>query len=135
MRGPTTYLPKPVQTWDELLARIRAVLRRTEGTARQADTELSLGNIRVNRSTREAWCENELVELTSMEFDLLELLMRSAGRVVSREEITSMLFEREATPYDRFLDVHISHLRKKLEGGRGLIRTIRGVGYVFSGTP
>jgi two-component system response regulator CpxR len=67
-----------------------------------------------------------------MEFDLLEMLMRSAGRVVSRDEITVALFQREATPYDRFLDVHISHLRKKLDAGRSLIRTIRGVGYVFA---
>jgi DNA-binding response OmpR family regulator len=73
------------------------------------------------------------VELTTIEFDLLEMLMRSAGRVVSREEITAALFEREATPYDRFLDVHISHLRKKLEGDRNLIRAVRGVGYVFAG--
>jgi two-component system response regulator CpxR len=80
------------------------------------------------------WSAGEAVELTAMEFDLLELLMRSAGEVVSREQITAVLFEREATPYDRFLDVHISHLRKKLEGGRNLIRTIRGVGYVFTGT-
>ena len=78
------------------------------------------------------------MELTATEFDLLEMLMRSAGRVVSRDEITAALFEREATPYDRFLDVHISHLRrkiegKKLEGRRSLIRTVRGVGYVFTG--
>ena len=61
------------------------------------------------------------------------MLMRSAGRVISREEITAALFEREATPYDRFLDVHISHLRKKLDNGPRLIRTIRGVGYIFTG--
>ena len=73
------------------------------------------------------------VDLTAMEFDLLALLIRAAGRVVSRDEITAALFEREATPYDRFLDVHISHLRKKLKHGRGLIRTIRGVGYEFTG--
>jgi two-component system response regulator CpxR len=68
-----------------------------------------------------------------MEFDLLELLIRSAGRVVSRDEITAALFAREASPYDRFLDVHMSHLRKKLKAGRRLIRTIRGVGYMFTG--
>jgi len=67
-----------------------------------------------------------------MEFALLEMLMRSAGRVVSRDEITLALFERPAAPYDRILDVHVSHLRRKLKGGRSLIRTIRGVGYVFS---
>jgi DNA-binding response OmpR family regulator len=114
--------------------RIRAVLRRTQSANPQSDATITFGNLSVNPTTREAWSAGAPIELTAMEFDLLELLMRSAGEVVSREQITSMLFEREATPYDRFLDVHISHLRKKLEGGRNLIRTIRGVGYVFTGS-
>jgi len=130
--GADDYLPKPFDP-DELLARVRAVLRRSESLARAEAEEIVIGNIRVNPTTREAWLNDQLVDLTAAEFDLLEMLMRSVGRVVSRDEITAALFEREATPYDRFLDVHISHLRKKLEGGRGLIRTVRGVGYVFTG--
>ena len=130
--GADDYLPKPFDP-DELLARIRAVLRRSESLARNESPDILIGSIRVNPVTREAWLDDALIELTATEFDLLEMLMRSAGRVVSRDEITAALFEREATPYDRFLDVHISHLRKKLEGGRTLIRTIRGVGYVFTG--
>jgi two-component system response regulator CpxR len=129
--GADDYLPKPFDP-DELLARVRAVLRRTESAVRPESTTVIIGDIRVNPATREVWSANAPVELTAMEFDLLEMLIRSAGRVVSRDEITAALFEREATPYDRFLDVHISHLRKKLEGGRKLIRTIRGVGYVFT---
>jgi len=129
--GADDYLPKPFDP-DELLARIRAVLRRSDSLKRVEAEQIVIGNVRVNPTTREAWIDEALVDLTSTEFDLLEMLMRSAGRVVSRDEITAALFEREATPYDRFLDVHISHLRKKLEGGRSLIRTVRGVGYVFT---
>jgi DNA-binding response OmpR family regulator len=130
--GADDYLPKPFDP-DELLARVRAVLRRSESLTRTDSENIVIGNVRVNPTTREVWLDDELVELTSTEFDLLEMLMRAAGRVVSRDEITAALFEREATPYDRFLDVHISHLRKKLEGARSLIRTVRGVGYVFTG--
>ena len=130
--GADDYLPKPFDP-DELLARIRAVLRRSESLTRAEAQEIVIGNIRVNPTSREAWLNDDPVELTATEFDLLEMLMRSPGRVVSRDEITAALFEREATPYDRFLDVQISHLRKKLEDGRSLIRTVRGVGYVFTG--
>ena len=69
--------------------------------------------------------------LTAVELDTLELLMRSAGRVVSRDELAASVLQRQLTPYDRSLDVHISHLRKKLEGIAS-IQTIRGVGYLFA---
>lgn len=67
-----------------------------------------------------------------LEFDILNILMRMAGRVVSRDELAGMLYHREATPYERSIDVHISHLRKKLETkGAIVIRTVRGIGYQF----
>jgi DNA-binding response OmpR family regulator len=131
--GADDYLPKPFDP-DELLARIRAVLRRTDSVNRKGSTDITIGDIRINAATRELWVAGSQVELTEMEFDLLEMMMRSAGRVVSREELTLALFGRPAAPFDRILDVHVSHLRKKLEGGRSLIRTVRGVGYVFART-
>jgi two-component system response regulator CpxR len=130
--GADDYLPKPFGP-EELLARIRAVLRRTGHTESVPPQIIEAGDIRVNASTREVWRQNELVEITSIEFDILEVLARSAGRTVTRDELTTVLYQRRATPYERSLDVHISHLRKKLERDeRSLIRTIRGVGYQFA---
>jgi two-component system response regulator CpxR len=130
--GADDYLPKPFDP-DELLARIRAVLRRSDIGASKNRKPMTIGNIKLDPATREVWVSGTAVELTAMEFDLLDMLISSVGRVVTRGEISVALFEREATPYDRFLDVHISHLRRKLEGSRSLIRTIRGVGYVITG--
>jgi two-component system response regulator CpxR len=72
------------------------------------------------------------VELTSTEFEILDLLVRSATRVISRDQLSAVLHQRPLSPYDRSLDVHISHVRKKIEGGGVVIRTVRGVGYVLS---
>ena len=89
----------------------------------------------MNSSTREVTRGEFALDLTALEFDILDLLMRSAGRIVSRNEIMATLFQRLPTPYDRSLDVHISRLRKKLESGHSLIRTVRGSGYVFAARP
>jgi two-component system response regulator CpxR len=73
------------------------------------------------------------VDLTSIQFDILEFLVRSAGRTVSRDELATVLYQRPSTPYERSMDVHISHLRRKLNDVGGvLIHTIRGVGYLFA---
>lgn len=129
--GADDYLPKPFEP-DELLARIRAVVRRAHGRKRISDLIKTFDDISIDARTREVSRVGRRVELTALEFDILDLLIRSGGRIVSRDEIMATLFEREATPFDRSLDVHISHLRRKLERGHTLIHTIRGIGYVFS---
>ncbi len=129
--GADDYLPKPFGP-DELLARIQAVLRRAGHRLTGQSETIEVNGIRLNSGTREVWRDKTRVEVTSIEYDILDLLMRSAGRVVSRDELAAVLYQREATPFDRSVDVHVSHLRKKLESrDRVLIRTVRGVGYMF----
>ena len=130
--GADDYLPKPFNT-RELVARIRAIMRRLE--QRQPGGVLEVNGISIDPGTREVLRNGDPVEATTFEFDILETLMRSAGRVVSRDELMEELYGRKATPFDRSVDMHISHLRKKLEGDKPLIKTVRGVGYQFVRTP
>ncbi len=128
--GADDYLPKPFEPL-ELVARIRAVLRRARPPA-VSNAPLEIGGVRIEPANRRIFHRGEIVEVTTIEYDILETLMRSAGRVVSRDELMQRLYQRDSSPFDRSIDVHISHLRKKLEGTRELIRTIRGVGYQFA---
>jgi DNA-binding response OmpR family regulator len=128
--GADDYLPKPFDP-EELNARIRAVLRRTGKQAVQGAETLEVNGIKLSPGTREVWAEGTTVDLTTIEFDILDLIARSAGRVVSRHELTAAIHQRPASPLDRSLDVHVSHIRKKLGRQGGLIRTVRGVGYLF----
>jgi two-component system response regulator CpxR len=129
--GADDYLPKPFAP-EELLARVRAVLRRS-GRAAQSDEILECGGLRLRPSTREAWVRGELAPLTSIEFDILDCLAHAAGRVVSRDALAAAIHQREANPFDRSLDVHVSHLRRKLDDDdETFIHTVRGSGYMLA---
>lgn len=128
--GADDYLPKPFNP-RELVARIRAILRRLEARPAATTGRVEVNGIALDPATREVFRNGEAVDLTTFEFDILEMLLRGAGRVLSRDDLMEQMYNRKATAFDRSIDMHISHLRKKLETGRTLIKTIRGVGYQF----
>jgi two-component system, OmpR family, response regulator CpxR len=136
--GADDYLPKPFNP-RELVARIRAILRRAELHRRPAASpsgteHLILGDIDVDLGAREVRQDHALVELTAVEHDLLVTLLRSAGGIVERAQLFRVL-DRDPDPLDRSIDMHISHLRKKLghlQGGVERIKSIRGVGYTYT---
>ena len=130
--GADDYLPKPFGP-EELLARIRAVLRRAGRLDTSQSNTIELGGLSLDPQTRHVRYGDRSLDTTSIEFDILELLMRSAGRTVTRDELSAVLHQRRSTPYERSLDVHVSHVRKKLEGmGDCSIRTVRGARYQFA---
>lgn len=127
--GADDYLPKPFNP-RELSARIRAILRRSDGHPPERG-RIEVNGVALDPASRQVTREGEPIELTTLEFDILEILIRAAGRVLSRDTVMEALYNRKTTPFDRSIDMHISHLRRKLERGRPLIKTIRGVGYQF----
>lgn len=126
--GADDYLAKPFGT-EELMARIRAVLRRAVRAPREVDV-LVVGEIRLIPSARQVSASGVPVAVTTVEYDILEFLVHSAGRIVSRDELTSALYRRRATKFDRTLDMHICNLRRKLGSHGEVIQTVRGVGYL-----
>ncbi len=135
--GADDYLPKPFNP-RELVARINAVQRRTTlTTANNVTTEklLVVGDLELDLGDRRVQVGGVRLDLTSVEFTLLEVLLRLAGQVVSREELSRQALGRPLNAYDRSIDVHVSSLRRKL-GSPGeeceRIKTVRGVGYILT---
>jgi two-component system response regulator CpxR len=135
--GADDYVPKPFSA-RELLARIRAILRRPE-TAPAANSRASsrvvLGDVEMDKGTRSVRRAGSDVELTALEFNLLELLLRMAGQVVTRERVATAILGRQFSPFDRSIDVHVSKLRRKLglqASGQERIKSIRSVGYIYT---
>lgn len=134
--GADDYLPKPFNP-RELVARIRAILRRAngEGADPGLPEKLVIDDLEISASSRSVKLDGRDVVLTSLEFDLLAALARQAGNVVKKEDLSETVLERELSPYDRSLDMHISNLRKKLglhEDGSERIKTVRSVGYIYT---
>jgi DNA-binding response OmpR family regulator len=130
--GADDYLAKPFNP-RELLARIRAILRRASAPA-QESRRLRVRGLLIDLDAREVMAGGRRIGLTSYEFDLLALLARAAGRVLSREQILDALKGQDYESFDRSIDVHVSKLRAKLERNPRdprLIKTVRGVGYVL----
>jgi two-component system response regulator CpxR len=129
--GADDYVPKPFNP-RELIARIRAILRRTSRATATTDPVV-VGDLRLDPRAREVWLNDVALNLTSVEFALLETFLRDAGRVLSREQLTESVLGRKLGPFDRVIDVHVSNVRKKLgtsEHGPK-IKAVRGSGYLF----
>lgn len=130
--GADDYLPKPFNP-RELVARIRAILRRTQGKDDTAVPDvIKVGDVELDPATRTVLHRGKAVELTSVEFSLLHVLLREAGRVVTRDALVDEVLGRKFSPFDRSIDMHVSKVRKKLGDDEDHIKTIRGAGYIFA---
>ncbi|TDG14158.1 response regulator transcription factor [Seongchinamella unica] len=131
--GADDYLPKPCNP-RELAARLRAILRRVQSSGSgAAAVELEVGATRLNSASRTASHRGQELGLTSAEFNILQVLMQHAGKVVDKDILSRKALDRPLSAYDRSIDVHISKVRRKLAaaGGDDIILSVRGRGYQF----
>lgn len=139
--GADDYLPKPFNP-RELVARVKAILRRVRddvsAVAPEREPPLLVGDLRMDVGARIVTTSAGAVDLTGTEFELLEVMVRAAGRVVSRDELCRRVLGRRLLPEDRSVDVHVSNIRRKLgraPGGEERIKTLRGTGYLLALAP
>lgn len=137
--GADDYLAKPFHH-EELLARIKAILRRislvnqqNQAALKPEHTELSVNYIVLNHGTRAVLCHQNPIELTGTEYQILTLLMEQQGKIISKETISEQVLGRKLSPFDRSIDVHVGNIRRKFLPfcGDEKIKTVRGAGYLF----
>jgi DNA-binding response OmpR family regulator len=131
--GADDYLPKPCSP-KLLVARLRAILRRIEPAAMDTQMSLTVGNICIDLSTRAITVGGECIEFTNSEYNILCCLMKEVGKIVPKEALSEQGLNRKIAAFDRSVDMHISHLRSKLDlicADAPKIRTIRGIGYLL----
>jgi len=132
--GADDYLAKPFQH-RELLARINAILRRIDIVKNEQNTiqQININQVTLNQATREVYCNKQLIELTGTEYQILELLMLNASKIVGKQEISEKILQRKLSPFDRSIDMHVSNIRRKLlpHSPSDKLKTVRGAGYIF----
>jgi DNA-binding response OmpR family regulator len=128
--GADDYLAKPFD-YDELLARVKALLRRS--TLRAGEAVMRVADLTLDPISREVTRNGRSISLTPKEYALLEYLMKNAGRELSREQITEQVWKQDYDPSTNIVDVYVNYLRKKIEDGdqKPLLHTVRGIGYVL----